>query len=56
MVVFFGVWVGGGADVVATPRLSCAQRSGAAERDRREPEDELMQHLAALDAEAIVYC
>lgn len=56
VVVFFGFGVGGGVDVVATPRLSCAQRSGAAERDRRRPKDELMQHLAALDAEAIVCC
>lgn len=54
MVVFFGVGVGGCVDVVATPRLRDAKDACAGERAKLSVEDDFMQHLAALDAEAIM--
>lgn len=54
VVVFFGLGVGGGVVVVATPRLRNANESGAGERQLVRPDEDLMQHLAALDTEAIM--
>ena len=53
VVVFFGVEAGGGV-AVETARLMPANLAGALERARFNPEDDLMQHPAALPAEAIV--
>lgn len=53
VVVFFGVGVCGGV-AVERERLRHANLAGAAERTTLKPEDELMQDLAALPADAIV--
>ena len=54
VVVFFGVGLGDGVDVVATPRLRYANRAGAADRVNDRPDEDPIQLLAALDAEAMV--
>lgn len=53
VVVFFGVGVGSGV-AVETERLRHANLAGAVERATLNAEDELMQHLAALPADAMV--